>query len=104
MELKHREKMELRWSRRATAEEYSIIGVILLLFGISWVAYAYMQPLVFTGPCTTAGPTILPPCTTLSSTALVFYVLGIISIIGGIVLLLIRLRIRIERLGQKSAS
>jgi hypothetical protein len=82
---------------RASAEEYSIIGVILLLFGVTWVAYAYQQPTVrYQGPGVCGiGPGI-PSCTSLSSAATAFYALGIVAMVIGSVFLLLRVMMAIE--------
>ena len=82
--------------RRATAQEYSIIGVILLLFGITWVAYAYQQPVLrYEGPgvCGTSPQGNIPPCTSLSPTATIFYVFGFAGIVVGAIFLLLRVTI-----------
>ena len=78
-------------------EEVSVIGVVFLMFGISWLAYAYAQPLdLHVGVVCTSGPgpTFLPPCTSLSTAAELFYVLGVMGVVISIVLLVVRMRMR----------
>ncbi len=70
-----------------------MIGVVFLLFGISWLAYAYAQPLdLHVGVVCTSGPgpTLLPPCTSLSAVAELFYMLGVLGVVIGIALLFVR--------------
>lgn len=89
----------------AAAQEYSIIGVMLLLFGITFVTYAARQPIVeFQGPgvCGSSPTGGIPPCTSLSITADVFYVLGIGAVSIGAVLLL--LRFNLARKGRGNAT
>jgi hypothetical protein len=95
--------------RRGTAEELSTIGVILLLFGVSWAAYAYVQPLVRTenaqGVCTTGSPNLagVPSCTSLSGKALFFYSIGAVAVVLGSVLLYARLMVWVkDRRGSKA--
>jgi hypothetical protein len=80
-------------------EEVSVIGVVFLMFGTSWLAYAYVQPLdqhvgvvCTTGP----GPVLLPPCTSLSIAAELFYVLGLTGVVISIAFLVVRMRMRKE--------
>ena len=97
-----------RWG---TAEELSTIGVILLLFGVSWAAYAYVQPPVHTenaqGVCTTGDPylTGVPSCTSLSGRAVFFYSIGVVVVVLGLVLLFARLMVWLEgHSGSKAAK
>ena len=63
------------------AEMRTIIGVMLLLFGISWAAYANAQPSAFC-PIAPQGP-----FTCLNYTATLFYPLGLLAIVVGLVIL-----------------
>ena len=74
--------------------EKSIVGTLFLLFGITWLAYANTQPIVYeTGSiCSTGWPaTNIPPCTHLSYTATLFYIMGIVAVVFGSSFLLWRL-------------
>jgi hypothetical protein len=63
------------------AEVRTIIGVMLLLFGISWTAYANTQPLAY---CPIGPP---GPFGCLDYTATVFYPLGFLAMVVGVVIL-----------------
>jgi hypothetical protein len=74
--------------------EKSIVGTLLLLFGITWLAYANTQPIVYeTGSiCSTGWPvTNIPSCTHLSYTATLFYFMGTVAVVFGSSFLLWRL-------------
>ena len=73
------------------------------MFGVSWAAYAYIQPLVHTenaqGVCNASSvpsPSNVPTCTSLSGRALFFYSIGAVAVVLGSVLLFARLMIRVE--------
>jgi len=88
--------------RPGSAEELSMIGVILLLFGVSWASYAYIQPLAHNenaqnvcnaGNAPSPG---IPSCTSLSGKALFFYSIAAVALAIGSVLLFARLMIWVE--------
>jgi len=63
------------------AEVKTVIGVMLLLFGISWAAYANTRP---SGYCPNGPP---GPFTCLDYTATLFYPLGLLAIVVGLLIL-----------------
>ena len=69
-------------------EEESIIGVILLLFGITWIAYANVQPVDFTALGCNYSPQ--GPFTCLTYAQTVFYPLGILAALLGLGFLYVR--------------
>ena len=93
---------------RGSAEEFSIVGVILLLFGVSWAAYAYVQPVVHAqGGCSgmvNTNPFALPPCTSLSGRAVFFYSIAAVALVIGSVLLFVRTMIWVEDRGRSKAE
>jgi len=71
-------------------EEKTVVGVLFLLFGVSWLAYANTQPLVHIQGtvCSLGGGTPnLPSCTHLDYTASLFYFLGVLATLIGAVFL-----------------
>ena len=83
---------DMRQKRRLSPEEISISAVLLLLFGISWIAYAYIQPLghVQVTCGVPPAPPNLPACTYITPGAVLFYAMGGTSMALGASLLAIR--------------
>jgi hypothetical protein len=73
------------WS--VSLEEKSVIGVVLVLFGITWIGFAAVQPIPVQN-CGTGGPACGAPGTI----AVTYYALGAGVIVIGLVLLIWRLR------------
>jgi hypothetical protein len=79
-------------------DNYVLVGVVILFFGIGWVAYASVQPL---GQYSTS---LGPFATCLSQTANTFYLIGGASVLLGAVLLVVGIPVINRRLtGMKSA-
>ena len=83
-------------------EELTTIAVLLLLFGVSWVAYASIQPFELVSPC---GGGQLPSCNNplaptffrIDSTAALFYTLGFAAIIFGAVVASVRVYLALKQ-------
>jgi len=71
-----------------------MIGVLLLLFGISWVGFAAVQPIPAYMACHNGfpAPNGIPSCGFPSQIAVAYYILGFVGIAIGVVLLASRLR------------
>ena len=65
-------------------EGKATIGVVVLLFGISWIAYANVQPAMTTGACATSNQA---PFSCLDYAATVFYPPGFLALVVSILLL-----------------
>jgi len=63
-------------------EEKLTVGVLCLLFGLSWIAYASIQPLVFTGNCAFGGAN--GPFMCLDYAATLFYSMGFLAVLASV--------------------
>lgn len=76
--------------------ELSVNGVVVFLFGISWVAFASIQEAPVYPVCSNGSIPNIPPCWLPSRASILFYTLGAFAIIIGTVLLILRLHLEIE--------
>ena len=78
------------------ADEQSVIGVLLVLFGVTWIGFAAVQPIPVYTICYNGfpSPNGFPTCGFPSTIALLFYILGVAGIVIGVVLLSLRARNR----------
>jgi hypothetical protein len=87
-------------------------GIVSLFFGVTWVAYAAVQPLdqytgggaCYGGPQQIAAIPNIPPCFTLSLTASIFYTIGGIALAAAIAILAIRIIIAVNESREKKIS
>ena len=80
--------------------ELSVTGLVLLLFGISWVAFGSIQPIPIRPICTnshTFATTDIPLCSDPGPVAMMFYTIGAVAIIIGSVLLVLRTYVGIRQ-------
>ncbi len=80
--------------------ELSVAGLVLLLFGISWVAFGSIQPIPIRPICTnshTFATSDIPLCSDPGPVAIMFYTLGAVAIIIGSVLLVLRTYVGIRQ-------
>ena len=80
-------------------EEELVVGIMLLLFGISWIGFAAVQPIPVYTSCYNplSGFSFgsgMPICGTPSPVALLYYAFGIVGVIIGLTLLALRMRNR----------
>jgi hypothetical protein len=80
--------------------ELSVTGLVLLLFGIGWVAFGSIQPIPIRPVCTnshTFATSDIPLCSDPGPVAVMFYTLGAVAIIIGSVLLVLRTYVGIRQ-------
>lgn len=68
-------------------EVYAIVGVMMLLFGVGWLAYAAVQPVGIDNCSSQNGVYYQAACLDLA--AKVFYLLGGASVGGGVLFLVL---------------
>lgn len=93
-------------------EEWTMSGIVSLFFGITWVAFAAVQPLdqytgggaCYTGSQQIPANPIIPPCFTLSLTSSVFYTIGGIALAAAFAILAIRIIIAVNERREKKIS
>jgi hypothetical protein len=76
------------------AEEQSVIGVLLVLFGVTWIGFAAVQPIPVYTVCYNGFPASNggPSCGFPGTIAVLFYILGVAGIVIGVVLLSLRVK------------
>jgi hypothetical protein len=80
-------------------EEASILGLLLFLFGVWWIAFAAIQPIPTYSICSNGSSLPgIPSCGFPGPQAVLFYALGTLSLIGGSVLLFLRVAWNFEAL------
>jgi hypothetical protein len=71
-------------------EEMSILGLLLFLFGISWLGFAVVQPIPTYTSCGNGGFGGFPQCGSPGPLALTFYLLGGLALVVGLILVVVR--------------
>jgi hypothetical protein len=71
-------------------EEMSILGLLLVMFGISWLGFAAVQPIPTYTSCGNGGFGGYPQCGSPGPLAETFYALGAFALVVGLILLVVR--------------